>query len=167
MAWVIAENSLGWPRITDVDISAKVRVGSIVRASDPTYGAGEFIYLHGVTSTVTGNLVVFNDPSFDTTLSPDTANLGQSVGVAMAPTTVSAKYGWYQIGGLATIKKTAVQVSAKVALYQSATAGRVMDTAATGKKIENCRSANSAAVTATTSTILAQINRPFMQGSVT
>jgi hypothetical protein len=76
-------------------------------------------------------------------------------------------FGWYQIGGLAVIKKTAVATSAQVAVYQSATTGQIMATAASGKQILGARSANLATVTSITSTVIVSINRPHKQGAVT
>jgi hypothetical protein len=140
-------------------------LGTVVRAKDPTLGEGEFIYLLGVANTVVGSLVTWNATTYQTTLSPNTANLGSPVAVAMSAN-VASSYGWYQIAGLATIKKTAVSVAAQVAIYQSATAGRVMATAASGKQILSARSANLATVTATTSTVVVLINAPHLQGRV-
>jgi hypothetical protein len=126
---------------------------------------GEFIYLKGVASTVVGSLVVYNPSTTTTALAPNTANLGQPVAVAMSAN-VAAQYGWYQIGGVATVKKTAVAVSPNVRLFISGTTGRLMPTVATGKQVLNARSANVASVTTTTSTVLVSINRPFVQGQV-
>ena len=141
-------------------------LGSVIRAFDPTYGEGEFIMLVGVASTVVGSLVTYNTTTYQTALSPNTANLAQPVAVAMSANTAGT-FGWYQIEGLAVVKKTAVAVNAGVAVYQSATTGRVMPTAASGKQILGARSANLATVASTVSTIIVSINRPHMQGATT
>ena len=141
-------------------------LGMVCRAFDPTYGEGEFILLLGVASTVVGSLVTYNATTYQTALSPNTANLAQPVAVAMSANTAGL-FGWYQIGGLAVIKKTAVAVNAQVAIYQSATTGRVMATAASGKQILGARSANLATVASATSTVVVSIDRPHMQGAVT
>ncbi len=53
MAYVITQNRLGQSLIGGVDTAAAVPVGTIVTATDPTYGAGQFIYLSGgVTESV-------------------------------------------------------------------------------------------------------------------
>lgn len=140
-------------------------LGMTARAFDPTYGEGEFILLVGVASTAVGSLVSFNATTYQTALSADTANLAGPVAVAMSACT-AALFGWYQIGGLAVIKKTAVQVTAQVAVYQSATTGQIMPTQVNGKQILGARSANLATVTSTTSTLIVSINRPHKQGQV-
>jgi len=140
-------------------------LGTIVKAYDQTLGEGEFIYLEGVASTKVGSLVVYNNSAGTTTLAPNTAHLGESVAVAMSACTAS-NFGWYQIGGVATVLKTAVKVNPNVNIFLSATAGRVMPTAASGKEILNAISVNAATVASGTSTVLVQINRPFAQGQV-
>ena len=141
-------------------------LGSVIRAFDPTYGEGEFIMLVGVASTVVGSLVTYNTTTYQTALSPNTANLAQPVAVAMSAN-LAGTFGWYQIEGLAVVKKTAVAVNAGVPVYQSATTGRVMPTAASGKQVLGARSANLATVASTVSTVIVSINRPHMQGATT
>jgi len=141
-------------------------LGSVIRAFDPTYGEGEFIMLVGVASTVVGSLVTYNTTTYQTSLSPNTANLAQPVAVAMSANTAGT-FGWYQIEGLAVVKKTAVAVNAGVPVYQSATTGRVMPTAASGKQVLGARTANLATVASTVSTVIVSINRPHMQGQTT
>jgi hypothetical protein len=141
-------------------------LGTIVRAQDPTFGQGEFIYLLGVISTVVGSVVRYNATTFQTTLAVNTAVQVVPVAVAMSAN-VASQYGWYQIAGLATIKKTAVQFTPNVAMYLSATAGRVKAVASAGLQVINSRTANLATVTSTTSTIVALINRPSLQSQVT
>jgi hypothetical protein len=166
MSYFVAENSLVGQDLNTVETSAKMTLGTIVRGKDPTYGAGEFIYLLGVTSQVVGNLVTYAPSTYQTALSANTANTGKSVAVAMAATTATKKYGWYQISGVAVVKKTAVAVSPGVKIFQSATTGRVMPTTASGKQILGAFTANAASVTSTTSTVLVSINRPHVQGQV-
>jgi hypothetical protein len=140
-------------------------IGSIRKAADPTLGEGEFIYLPGVASTVVGSLVVYNPLTPSTTLAPSTSNLGQPVAVAMSVCT-AGMFGWYQIAGVAVIKKTAVKVNPNVAIFLSATAGRVMPTVASGKEILNARTVNAATVASATSTIQVLLQRPFAEGQV-
>ncbi len=165
MAYTPINPELGIQPIALNSASQKHALGYIVRAYDPTLGAGEFVYLKGVASTLVGSLATW-DTQNATVLSPNTANLAQPVAVAMAAT-VASQFGWYQIAGNAVIKKTAVKVNPNVALFQSATTGRVMSTAASGKQLLNVRSANTATVASATSTITAIIDRPFLQGQVT
>lgn len=165
MAYGTATGRIGAQPIKNTSTTQLHPLGTILCENDSTYGEGEFIYLLGVASTVVGSLVSYNATTHQTALSADTANLAGPVAVAMSANVASA-YGWYQVGGLAVIKKTAVTVEPQVAIYQSATVGRVMDTAASGKQILGARSANLTTVTSTTSTVVVSINRPHSQGAV-
>lgn len=154
--------------IANTDTTQRHMLGTIIRGSDPTYGEGEFIYLLGANSTVVGSLVTYNATTWQTVLTVASTDkfTGNAVAVAMSAN-VAAQYGWYQISGLAVIKKTAVTVAAKVNLYLSATNGRVKVLHSGGMLIEGCKSANLASVTSTTSTITALIDRPHIMGSAT
>jgi hypothetical protein len=95
MAYKITEPRIGVPGITSITSvasaglinSTDVLVGTIVRADDPTYGGGEFVYLCGVGSLTVGNLVTYNQLTGLTTLSPTTGNKAQPVAVSMAANT--------------------------------------------------------------------------------
>lgn len=174
--WVINDQRLGLPQITDISASSTPAVppGTIVRATDTTGGAsttaygiaGEFIYLAGVGSTTAGNLMTYNPSANTTTLCPSTAGLAQPVCVAMSANTGVATYGWYQIAGVATIKKTAIKVSPNVAVWISGTAGRIFATATTGKQVLGARTVNAATIASATSTVLVLLNRPHAQGQI-
>lgn len=166
MAFTPTENQLGVQPIGFNSTTQNHPLGTIVRAYDATLGAGEFIYLLGVASTIVGALVTYNATTFQTALGADTANDESPVAFAMSAN-VAAQYGWYQIGGLATVKKTAVKVTPQGKIYQSATVGRVMQTSASGKQILGARGANLTTVTSTTSTVIVLINRPTKQGQIT
>jgi hypothetical protein len=178
MAYTFDEPKAGLLQIANTDTGVTMANGSsaiptppavlgmVCRAFDPTYGEGEFILLLGVASTVVGSLVTYSTTTYQTALSPNTANQAQPVAVAMSANTAGL-FGWYQIEGLAVVKKTAVAVNANVAVYQSATTGRIMPTAASGKQLLGARSANLATVAATVSTVIVSINRPHMQGQTT
>lgn len=165
MAYVPTTPLLGIQAIADTSTTANHPLGTIVTAYDPTYGAGEFIYLEGVANTVVGLVVSYNTTSFQTALSANTANLTTPIAVAMSAN-VADQYGWYQIAGVAVVKKTAVAVAPAVALYQSGTTGRLMSTVATNKQVQNAVSANTATVASATSTVNVLINRPAMQGAI-
>jgi phosphatidylserine decarboxylase len=181
MAYSFTENRAGMLQIANTDSGISTTspagvvttiptppgtLGMVARAFDPTYGEGEFILLVGVASTVVGSLVTYNATTYQTTLSANTANQATPVAVAMSANTAGL-FGWYQIGGLAVVKKTAVAVNAQVPVYQSATVGRVMPTAASGKQVLGARSANLATVASGVSTVIVSINRPHLQGAVT
>ena len=176
MAYSFTENRAGLLQIAVTDAGVTMANGSsavptppatlgmICRAFDPSYGEGEFIMLLGVASTVVGSLVTYNATTYQTALSANTANQAAPVAVAMSAN-LAGSFGWYQISGQAVVKKTAVATNAQVAVYQSATVGRIMATAASGKQILGARSANLATVAATVSTVIVSINRPHLQGA--
>ena len=136
------------------------KLGEIVRAIDPTYGGGEFIYLYGVASTLLGSLVIYDQVNGTTTLAPQTSNLNKPLAVAMSAC-VSGYYGWYQISGAAVVKKVASAYTAGGKLYLSATTGRVTGVVASGQLIQNMYVLNAA--TTVTSNVTVAINRPFAQ----
>ena len=164
MAYTITTPEIGYPGITSTATVAALPLGTIAEGKDPTYGGGRFIYLKGVTSTVAGSVVSYNQLTGATTLVPNTANLAAPLAVAMGACTTGL-YGWYQVGGAAVIKKTAVKVNPAVKLYISGTAGRLMPTAASGKQILELITVNAATVLSATSTITALIQYPFAQGA--
>lgn len=151
--------------IADTSTTRKHPLGTLVQATDPTYGQGEFMYLLGVASTVAGSLVTYNATSHLTALSPTGATTdGAPLAVALSAN-VASQYGWYQIFGLAVVKKTAVTVNPQVGLWLSGTAGRVYVTASTGKGIVGMRTANLTTVTSTTSTVVCMLNRPAIESA--
>lgn len=161
-------NLAGAQPIETTSTVQKHPIGQLCRGTDPTYGQGEFVYLLGVASTLVGSVVTYNATTGQTALSVASTDkfTGNSVAVAMSAN-VGSQYGWYQISGLAVIKKTAVAVGPKVSLYLSGTNGRVKVIASGGMLIEGCKSANLASVTTTTSTVTALIDRPHIMGPAT
>lgn len=163
MAYVINENSLGFPLIATTSTTQGVPLGTIVRASDPTYGAGEFIYLKGVASTVVGSLVTFDQYLGTTALAPATGGNGP-VAAAMSAN-VANQYGWYQIGGAAGVKAPNAMVPGADVFMLAATPGSVDDAPVNGEQVLNAKVSTT---TGTPSTGLAiiEINRPFLQGQI-
>lgn len=179
MAYFFTENRLGLqPAINATVSAASVGVlglnsypkpGTRARATDPTLGGGDFVFLPTIASVVVGSLVTFRESAsgvFTTAMTPNTANLAQPVAVAMAAGAAN-NYGWFQLAGTVPIKKTATKVNSNVALFISATTGRVMATVACGKEVMGARSSNSASVLSATSTVTVTINYPHMQGQIT
>lgn len=141
-------------------------LGSIVKGFDPTYGEGEFILLKGVASTAVGSLVTWNGTTYETALTPVTANQARPVAVAMVANTSSSKFAWYQIAGTAIAAKTVgVRINPTVAIGVTS-AGKVA-ASSSGKEILGARSANAATVASATTTVAIVINRPHMQGRIT
>jgi hypothetical protein len=170
MAYTIIEGRVVSQPIaaTETTIAADVPLGTIVKAKDPTYGEGEFIYLLGVASTEVGSLVKYNATTYQTALITvaNGANKGVPVGVAMSAN-VASQYGWYQISGNAVVKKTTVAVTPQVPIFISATSGRMKVLASAGQQILGAQTANLATVVTTTSTVVVTVNRPHTQGQIT
>lgn len=161
--WTIQENSLIGQPIGDTSTTKKHALGTIVRAKDPTYGSGEFIYLAGIASTVVGSLVTYDQTLGTTTLAPATGGKGP-VAVAMSANVLN-QYGWYQIGGAAAVKAPNAMTPGADVFMLAATPGSVDDAQVNGEQVVN------AVVSTTTGTPSAglgviQINRPFLQGQI-
>ena len=181
MAYTIIDPAAGFLPIANTDAgftppnsataipTPPLALGMIVKAIDPTYGVGEFILLPGVASNVVGLCVTYSPTTFACTAVPNTANLSQPIAVSMSANTTTTSFSWYQIEGLAVVKKTAVKVDPALTrrMYISGTAGRLMQTSAAGKNVLGAASANTATVTSTTSTVVVSINRPHAQGPIT
>lgn len=184
MAFVSTNNVLGQLDVTVLTTTApgvavlpgaplQPQIGEIRTATDSTLGTAEFIYLKIPASTTlaAGNLVQWTG-GFTAAILPVLATSKSTLApIAVAPVAVasnaSIQYGWFQISGQATVLKTAVAVSPNVVLYASATTGRVKVLTSAGGQILGMRSANSASVTSTTSTVTVLLNRPQMQGQIT
>lgn len=136
MTWAIMENSIGYPHIGAVETKAHVPVGTIVKAQHADGHTGEFIFCEGVASTVVGSAVLIGDDFKTTLLARD--DIGQ-VGIATAAT-VASTYGWYQIGGLASVLSNDASDSGGV--YSTTTAGTLDDAASTGNRVQNARYAS-------------------------
>lgn len=172
MAYTIADTFLGYPKIAATSTAPWIGggtsnttppLGTIVRATDPTYGSGEFIFLKGVASTVVGSLVTYDQYLGTTTLAPATGGNGP-VAVAMSAN-VANQYGWYQIAGTAAVKAPNAMTPGADVFMLAATPGSVDDAAVNGEQVLNAK------VSTTTGTPsaglgLIQINRPFLQGQI-
>lgn len=155
---------LAHPPITAIDTSAKVPVGTILRAHDDDGGgAAEFIYLQGVASTVAGDVVEYNS-SFQTGLSSIAiAAPSEPLAVAMAACTASY-YGWYQIAGLATVAKaSATSFAADAGL--GATSGKAV-AVASGLIVNGAVVATAASGASAVVTVSVMLNRPHAPADV-
>jgi hypothetical protein len=167
MAYTIAENALIGQAIAETSTTKKHELGLIVRAKDPTYGVGEFIYLLGVASTVVGSAVTWRLATYQTALAPVGTNLPERVAFAMSAN-VAASYGWYQISGLAVAKKALATSLAAAATVGIKTIGLV-SASGTGAELLGALVSvvASANTTAAVTTVLLAIDRPQMQGRIT
>lgn len=166
MAYTIADTFLGYPKIAATSTAPWIGggtsnttppLGTIVRANDPTYGMGEFIFLKGVASTAVGSWVTYNDDDYSTTLLA--ANAIGPVAVAMSAN-VASQYGWYQIQGKA-IGKALTGFVDNANVYATATAGSVDDAVVAGDRVKNAKGA-SAVDTPSTGLAEFEIDYPVM-----
>jgi hypothetical protein len=161
MAFVFSDTHLGYPAIDSHETSTSyiepIALGTVARAVDPDYGAGEFVYLQGVASTALGSWVTYNTDDGTTALLA--ADAIGPVAIAMAAT-VAGEYGWYQIKGKAVGKALTGFVD-NALVYATATAGSVDDTAVPGDRVKNAKGA-SAVDTPSSGLAEFEIERPFM-----
>jgi hypothetical protein len=177
MAYVIQDAQLGCPAIGSVQAASLAagrstpwKLGDIVKAVDPVYGVGEFIYLKGVASTVLGSMVTYDgndgsgNPSFQTAIAPSTANLAQPLAVATGPI-LANQYGWYQITGSAIVATNGTLAAGPGPVYLAGS-GQVTSTPAAGKQVLNARNETATGTPAANQAVV-KINRPFAQGAIT
>jgi hypothetical protein len=151
--------------IANTSTTAAHALGTIVRAADPTYGEGEFIYLLGVASTTVGSIVTYDPTTYLTTLSAVGGNIPRAVAVSMSAN-VASQYGWYQISGQAVCAKTCTISLAAGAAVGVLTTGLIAGTGS-GKEIQGACVAAVASATAGRTTVKVMIQRPTKQGRVT
>lgn len=157
MAYTILEERLGMQPIATTDTVKNHALWTIVTAEDPTYGAGEFIYLKGVADTAIGSWVTYNLDDGSTTLLA--ANAIGPVGVAMSAN-VASQYGWYQISGKAVGKALAAYADNGL-VYATATAGSVDDAVVAGDRVKLALGASAIDVPSAGFAEF-EITRPFM-----
>lgn len=151
--------------IANTSTTAAHALGTIVRAADPTYGEGEFIYLLGVASTTVGSIVTYDPTTYLTTLSAVGGNIPRAVAVSMSAN-VASQYGWYQISGQAVCAKTCTVSLAAGAAVGVLTTGLIAGTGS-GKEIQGACVAAVASATAGRTTVKVMIQRPTKQGRIT
>ena len=157
MAYTIRNPVIGMQPIAVTDTVRNHPLGTIVTADDPTYRAGEFIYLQGVASTAIGSWVTYRMDDGTTTLLA--ANDIGPTAVAMSAN-VASQYGWYQIGGKAVGKALALYADNGL-VYATSTAGSVDDAVVAGDRVKNALGA-SVIDTPTAGFAEFEIQRPFM-----
>lgn len=138
MAYRFTEHTIGQQPIADTDTVQRHPLGTIVRAVDPVYGAGEFIYLKGVASTVVGSWVHYNADDWSTALTA--ANGIGPVAVAMSAN-LASQYGWYQIEGKA-VGKALASYADNGLVFLTATAGSVDDAVVDGDMVHLAKGAS-------------------------
>lgn len=177
MAYIFTNTQAGLPAITDHSTPAtvetvgsttitdvKVPLGTIARAVDPTYGEGEFVRLIGVASTAVGSVVTYDESTHQTVLSAVGGGIARPVAIAMSAC-LGGEHGWYQISGMAVVKKQCtVSLAAGVAVGVLST-GLVAGTASL-KELFGAVVAAVASAKAGRTTVVVSINRPHKQGRI-
>lgn len=189
-SWVSVSLQLGWPAPGTVDTGKvagdgttvtgpSVPVGTIAQFRDngsTRLGAGTFIFLPGVTSTVAGDVVSYR-VSAGTDVPGDlndgaaterwvgTANTGFPLAVATAAVDTQGKWGWYQFQGAAIVNISGT-VTAGNPAYFGQTATLQNNAAVGGKQVLGAR-ATSAQGVPTTGQAIFTLNNPVVQSQIT
>lgn len=180
--WIDIDTQLGWPApgivwqsegtsITGTAVGVggipTPPIGTVARYRDvgsTSLGAGEFIWLVGVDSTVLGSAVTFDLSTGtiqgQTVLWAGTANTGRPLAFATAAT-VGGTAGWYQIGGTAIVATSGTVADGNPLYY--ATTGVIGASGVNGKQVLACCASSANGVPATNQS-LATMDRPFVQG---
>ena len=150
----------GMQNIADTSTTQNHTLGMIVQAKDvasTAYGAGEFVYLKGVASTVLGSFVTYNSDDNSTALLA--ANAIGPVATSMS-INVASQYGWYQISGKLAGKCLAGYADNGL-VYATATAGSIDDAVVAGDRVKLAKGA-SAIGTPSTGLAEFEMQRSFM-----
>lgn len=140
MAYKITEQRVGFQPIETVDTTANHPLGTRIKAEDPTYGPGEFIYLPGCTNGADGAWVTFDPDDYATTALVADA-VGQ-VAVLMSAMDATTKYGWGQIYGVSPATQTLTAFADGARVFCTACAGFVDDTSVAGDMVNGAKGAS-------------------------
>lgn len=163
MAFHVTEPRIVPQAIASTSTTQNHKLGTIVQAEDPTYGAGEFVYLKGVASTAVGSWVGYS-PTLGTTVLA-AANGNYPLAVAMSACNTTTKFGWYQISGVAQALGLTSITHSSGFLWLTSTAGSVDDASVIGDAIVNARKTTTVHVVGTFLDTY-NINRPFTTNRV-
>lgn len=163
MAFRIVTPTVGAQGIHVRDTTQNHPLGSIVRAVDPTYGEGEFIYLKGVGSTAVGSWVGYS-PALGTSVLA-TANGNYPLAVSMTTNTTTTSYAWYQITGVAQALGLTSITHSSGFLWLTGTPGSLDDASVIGDAVINARKTTTVHVVGTFLDTY-NINRPFSTNRV-
>jgi len=167
MAYRITDPLLGTQKIADTSTVQLHPAGTIVRAVDPTYGAGEFIYLKGVASTAVGSVVSYSTSAFTTTLGVTVEKVPRPLAVAMSAN-VANQWGWYQIAGVAVVAKLATtSFAAGAALAIASTGSGTAIATASGNEVQGAMVAVVASAATGRTSVQVVLNRPALMGRIT
>ena len=156
MTYFVTDTVAGTQLIAENSTTQKHKLGTIVRAVDPTYGEGEFIYLQGVASTTVGALVTYN-VGFQSALATSAVGISNPHAVAMSAC-VASEYGWYQISGLAIVSKANTTSFAASAALASASGEAIA--AATTNRLASALVSVVASAKSDVTTVQVMVDRP-------
>jgi hypothetical protein len=156
MSWKPQESYIVAQGIEDISSSAKLPMGTIVKASHPSLGMGEFMYAKGVASTVVGSVVTIDEAGVTALAAADGKG---RIGCAMAAN-VANNYGWYQIGGKG-VAKVLTGFADDGICYLTATAGSVDDAAVAGDLVHGMMGRADIG-TPSAGKAYVELNRPFV-----
>src|SRR6266851_4709029 len=166
MVYIPIEPRLGLQPIAVSSATKNHDLGTLIRARDPVYGEGEFIYLLGVAGTVVGSCIIWKGqssgtPAYQTQLAPGTPNLNEPVAFAMSAN-LASQYGWYQIGGQAVVATNGVLTAGNTVYL--AGAGQLTTTSFLGRQVVNAISITNSG-TPSSGLAVVEIDRPFAQAA--
>lgn len=161
MAYQLTTPLIGAQVIGTTSTTQKHPLGQIVQAFDSTYGAGEFIYLKSINSTIVGSVVTYHLSTFLTALATSVVGVSNPIAVAMNASS-TGEYNWYQIGGIAIMGK-ANTLSLAVTLPLAVASGLVI-AADTTNRLSGCITAAIASASTLVITVPCMIQRPTTGG---
>lgn len=164
MAWYITTPLIGAQGIATKSTTQNHPLGTIVQATDSTYGTGEFIYLKGVASTAVGSWVGYS-PALGTSVLA-VANGTYPLAVSMTTNTTTGSYAWYQISGIAQALGLTSITHSSGFLALTSTAGSLDDASVIGDHVFNARKTTTVHVVGTFIDSY-NIARPFSTNIVT
>lgn len=157
MAWKINSQIVNPQKITDVSTTQRHPLGTIVQAQDDDYGAGEFIYVKGVSSGAQYAWVTYNKDDGTTALLA--ANAVGPVGIMMSALDAATDYGWVQIEGKA-IGKCLTAFADDARVWITATGGSVDDASVAGDGVNLAKGASTTVVSSGVADF--EIHRPWV-----
>lgn len=160
MTYNFTDPKAGMQPIAETSTTQKHPIGTRVKAFDPTYGEGEFIYLKGLASTALGELVTYDN--YGNVTKRAVAGDRGPAAVAMSAN-VANQYGWYQIFGSAKVK-VAAAFAADKPCFLTATAGTVDDAVVAGDLVTGMVS-KTAIDTPATGFAACQLHYPCISGA--
>lgn len=159
MAYFPINNNAIPQQIADTSTTQILPIGTRIRAVDPVYGEGEFIYLKGLASTAIGEVVIY-DQYANTTIRAVAGSRGPAA-VAMSAN-VANQFGFYQIKGAAVVKSNTAVANARP--YLTAVAGTIDDAVVAGDAIDGARYKTADGVPSAGFAVL-QIENPCLNGN--